>query len=96
MSLNQPCKGRNWEISKYFLEQINIKVRDLSSVNQWEETNTAISCFENIKNRSKCIFMQFDIEEFYPSISKELFMKIITYAKTLVNISDEAIKTIMH
>ena len=96
MSLNQPCKGRNWEISKYFLEQINIKVRDLSSVNQWEETNTAISYFENIKNRSKCIFMQFDIEEFYPSISKELFMKIITYAKTLVNISDEAIKTIMH
>ena len=96
MSLNQPCKGRNWEISKYFLEQINIKVRDLSSVNQWEETNTAISCFENIKNRSKCIFMQFDIEEFYPSISKELLLKPIIHTKTLVNISDKEINTIMH
>ena len=44
----------------------------------------------------KCIFMQFDIEEFYPSISKELLLKAIKYAKTLVNISDEDINTIMH
>ena len=40
--------------------------------------------------------MQFDIEEFYSSISKELLLKAITYAKTLVNISDEEINTIMH
>ena len=35
--------------------------------------------------------MQFDIEELYPSISKELLLKAITYAKTLVNISDEKV-----
>ena len=40
--------------------------------------------------------MQFDIEEFYPSISKELLLKVIKYAKTLVNISDKEINTIMH
>ena len=40
--------------------------------------------------------MQFDIEEFYPSISKELLLKAITYAKTLVNTSDEEINSIMH
>ena len=39
--------------------------------------------------------MQFDVEEFYPSIPKELLLKAITYAKTLVNISDEEINTIM-
>ena len=33
--------------------------------------------------------MQFDIEELYPSISKELLLKATTYAKTLANISDE-------
>ena len=38
--------------------------------------------------------MQFDIEEFYPSISKEL--KAITYAKTFVNTGDEKINTILH
>ena len=40
--------------------------------------------------------MQFDIEEFYPLISKELLLKAITYAKTSVNISDEETNTIMH
>ena len=39
--------------------------------------------------------MQFVIEAFYPSISKELLLKAITCAKTLVNISDEEINTIM-
>ena len=40
--------------------------------------------------------MQFDIEEFYPSISKEILLKALTYTKTLVNISDEEINTIIH
>ena len=33
--------------------------------------------------------MQYDIKEFYPSVSKELLLKAITYVKTLVNINDE-------
>ena len=40
--------------------------------------------------------MQFDIEEFYPSISKKLLLKAIKYAKTLVNVSDEETNTIIH
>ena len=40
--------------------------------------------------------MQFDIEKFYPSISKVLLLEAITYAKTLVKIIDEEINTIMH
>ena len=40
--------------------------------------------------------MQFDLEELYPSISKELLLTATTYAKTLVNISDEETNTIMH
>ena len=94
--LINPAKSEMGKISKYFLEQLNSKVRDLSLVNQWQETSTVINWFKNIKNKKTCIFMQFDIEEFYPSISKELLLKAITYAKTLVNFSDEEINTIMH
>ena len=94
--LINPAKSQMGKISKYFLEELNSNVRDLSSVNQWQETSTVINWFKNIKNKKKCIFMQFDIEEFYPSISKELLLKAKTYAKTLVNISDEDINTIMH
>ena len=76
---------------KYFHEQLSNKFRDLSFVNQWQKTSTVINWFKNIKNKEKCIFMQFDIQEFYPSISKELSLKAITYAKILVKISDEEI-----
>ena len=38
--------------------------------------------------------MQFD--EFYPQISKGLLLKVITYAETLVNISDKEMNTILH
>ena len=40
--------------------------------------------------------MQFDIEEFYPSISKELLQKATNYASTSVRISNEKINLIMH
>ena len=70
------------------------KVRDLSRVNQWQETSTVKNWFKNINDKKKCIFTQFDFEELYPS--KELLLKAIMYAKTLVNINDVEIKIIMH
>ena len=39
--------------------------------------------------------MQLDSEELYPSILKELLLKALTYAKTLVIISDEKIKKLI-
>ena len=40
--------------------------------------------------------MQFDIEGFYRSISKELLKKAINYASTFVRINNEEINVIMH
>ena len=76
--LINPAKSEIWKISKYIIQQLNSRVRNLSSVNQWQETSTVINWFKNIKNKKKCIFMQYDIEEFYPSISKEILLKAIT------------------
>ena len=73
MSFNNPAKGKIGKISKCFLQQLNSKVRDLSSVNQWQETSTVINWFKNIKNKKKCIFMQFDIEEFYFQFQKNFY-----------------------
>ena len=39
--------------------------------------------------------MQFDIEEFYPSISKELFKKAINHASTFVRINNDELNVIM-
>ena len=65
-------------------------------MNKWEDSDAVISWFKNIKNKSKYIFMQFDIEEVYPSIFKDLLLKIIDYAKGFVDIRDDEKKTIMH
>ena len=40
--------------------------------------------------------MQYDIEEFYSSISKNLLKKAIDYARSFVNISSEEEETVMH
>ena len=52
--------------------------------------------FQKNKDKNKCIFMQFDTEEFYPSILKELLLKTLTYAKTLMNSRDEEINTMKY
>ena len=75
-----PEKSEIGKTSKHFLEQLN-KIRVLSLVNQWRETSTVTNWLKNIKNKKKCIFMRFDIEEFYASISEKLLLKAITYAK---------------
>ena len=49
----------------------------MSSVSQWRDTNSVITWFENIKNKSKCIFMQYDIVEFCLSISEDLLKRAI-------------------
>ena len=70
-----------------FIENINTKVRELSSVNQWQDSDAVINWFKNIKNKSTT---------FYPLISKDLLLKAIDYAKRFVNINNDEIKTIMH
>ena len=78
------------------VENVDTKFTELPSVNQWQDSDAVINWLKNIKNKRKCIFMQFDIEEFYPSISKDLLLKAIDYAKRFVNINDDETKTIMH
>ena len=70
--LINPSKSEIGKISKYFLKQINSKIKDISSANQWQETSTVMKWFKNIKNKKKCVFI------------KELLMKATTSAKTFV------------
>ena len=71
--LINPSNSGLGKVSKFLIEKVNTIIRDKSLVNQWRDTDTVINWFKNIDNKSNCIFMQFDIEEFYPSISKRSF-----------------------
>ena len=94
--LINPAKSEIGKVSKFFIENINTKVREMSSVNQWRDTDSVITWFESIKNKNKCIFMQYDIEGFYPSISEDLFKKSINHARTFGDIRSDEEETILH
>ena len=91
--LINPAKSEIRKVSKFFIENINTKAQEMSSVNQWRDTDSVITWFERIRN--KCNFMQYDVKEFYPSVSEDLLKKSINYARTFLDSSNEE-EAIMH
>ena len=56
--LINPPKSEIGKVSKFFIENSSSKVRDISSVSQWRDTDSVITWFQSIKNKNKCLFMQ--------------------------------------
>ena len=94
--LINPAKAELGKVSKVKLDNINEKVRISSKVNQWHNTNEVIEWFKNIKEKESCTFIQFDIEEFYPSISRSLLDKAISHAMKYTTITNDTMQTILH
>ena len=94
--LINPAKSKLGLVSKKILEKVNLSVRNAISVNQWKNTSTVIDWFKNIERKEACSFIKFDIVEFYPSISENLLMKALEFAKSFVNIDESDIKVIEH
>ena len=54
-----------------------------------------IEWFRRIKNKSKATFIQFDIIDFYPSITKNILIDSINYARKYIDITNEQYKIIL-
>ena len=94
--LINPPKSELGKVSKIKIENINHEVRAETRVNQWKNTGDVIKWFCNIKDKPNCTFVQFDIEEVYPSISKYLVCKALDYAKQFKSTTPKDIQLIMH
>ena len=94
--LINPAKSELGKVSKRIIEKINEEVKSLSNVNQWKNTKNVTAWFQDIENKKNCSFTQFDIEEFYPSISKDLLLNSIEYAKQFTSIKQSDIDIMMH
>ena len=92
--LINPAKNEIGVVSKTSLASINKKVLEQYALNQWRNTSTVIEWFRNIQDKSKCKFIKFDIEEFYPSISENLLNNAISFAQTLTEITPTTINII--
>ena len=94
--LINPAKSEIGKISKKLLENINKTVRNATQVKQWHKSEDTIEWFKNLKYKRTSFFVQFDIVEFYPSITKELLSKALTFAKRFIDIPEEHEKIILH
>ena len=70
-------------------------VRDKSKVNQWKNTSAVIDLFKNITDEKRLKFVQFDICDFYSSISEDLINQTLDYAEQFVAITNQDRKIII-
>ena len=94
MRLLNPTKPEIGRISKRLTERIVREVKGKTKYNQWKSTDSVIQWFSNLTQKHTLKFLQFDVVNFYPSITRKLLLKVITWAKEYTNISEEDIKII--
>ena len=80
---------------KVILNKINQQIQLITKVNQQKDTSSVIEWFNNFESKERLSFMVFDIEIFYPTISENLFIKAIQFAKQMTEIFGEDINLIM-
>ena len=94
--LINPAKSQLGKISKQILDPINSAIRNTLGLNQWRSTLQVLSWFNHIQEKRRKRFMQFDINEFYPSITQELLTKALRFAHSIKPITSDEINIIMH
>ena len=88
-----PASNTLGKLSKRVLDKINSKCRAASIVSQWRSTQDVFDWFTHVHNnkntQKKSKFLQFDICEFYPSISEELLNNALDFAKLHTTITQD-------
>ena len=65
-------------------------------MNQWKNTKSVLTWFNNIADKDQHSFIAFDVVDFHPSISIELIDAALDFASNYDNITDEEREIIMH
>ena len=92
--LLNPNKGDLGRVSKQLLQDINSRLRHKLGVNQWRNTSDVIQWFKGIENKKEHAFIQFDVVDFYPSISEQLLDSALEFAATHISITEQDRKII--
>ena len=76
------------------LSQIISSVKTKSQLLQFKNTDAVINWFCQLQNKQRLHFIQFDVDNFYASITPELLENAITFAARQTTISQECRDTI--
>ena len=93
--LINPSKLNIGKISKAILDTINKNVVRSTEINQWKNTSNVLDWYANYTDKNKASFVQFDIENFYPSITSDLLYNSIQFRKEVTTVSDNDIHIII-
>ena len=77
-STQQNCKSA---VSKDIVDKMNVSIRCKADVSQWRSTKEVIRWFNNIENKKQLSFLTFDIVDFNPSITDNLLIKALKWAR---------------
>ena len=91
-----PAKSTLGRVSKQIVERMNSRTREKTKVHQWKNTKSVIEWFNQLESKESCSFIQFEIADFYPSITEKLLKKAIDYVQDFVPITDGKVELIMH
>ena len=94
--LLNPTKSELGKISKNILTNINSTLKRITNFNQWRSSADVIEWFKTIDDKTSRTFTQFDIKDFYPSITENTLECALTYAKEHLSISDNDLRIIRH
>ena len=93
--LLNPTKPEIGRISKRILENVINVTKQKSKLRQWKNTDSVIMWFKQLKNKKRKSFIQFDICNYYASITPELLSKALDWAAMYVTITHEEKNIIM-
>ena len=93
--LINPSKSEIGHIGKVMQEKAVKDVTKATGLNQLRNTSTVIDWFRKIPRKSQARLIKFDICDFYPSISEELLLKAIEFARRFTRITEENVNIIM-
>ena len=94
--LINPCKPELGKISKQILEKLVIIVKKATGFKQWKNTWDVIKWFKAKTGKQNFTFIQFDICEFYPSITEKLLKDTFEWVSTVTPINDDQKEVIFH
>ena len=90
-----PAKTDFGKVSKKILSRIVTSIRESGLFNQWKNSNSVIDWFNHLQNKKGPSFIQFDIVEFYPSITEDILKQALEFAKGFVKITSQEIDIIL-
>ena len=94
--LIDPNKTNIGRISKAILDRANMKVRESEELQQWRSTKDVLNWFRSLEGKEDLLWIKFDIEAFYPSITEELLRKTLIFLRQYDHISEVEEEVIYH